>query len=101
MRTNFGTCIDCDRLACAHTDNNCCLRCPLCDWFICGECLRAHSKVCWDSDHIRVTKKPIFAGTEYIFEEQEPLKIKGVSAFAAEGLCRVVIENVEPSEHSK
>jgi hypothetical protein len=97
MRTCFSSCHDCNQLACAHTETNCGIVCPVCDWFICGNCLRSHSSACWESSDtgdLKVTKNPVFAGVEYTFEDLEPLKISGVAAFAAEGICKVIIENV-------
>ena len=104
MRTNFSLCSSCNEYACAFTDKNCGIRCPITDSFVCGGCLREHAKRVWENSNtgdIVITKKPVFAGIEYTFEDQEPLKIKGVSAFTADGVCRVVIENVETAKHSK
>jgi hypothetical protein len=77
MRTNFSWCRDCDKPACAHTEVNCGIDCPCCDWFICGSCVIKHSVSCWkdwkrnNEVQIEVTEQD----TVYTFHQEEKTKL--------------------------
>ena len=75
MRTNFSFCKDCEDLACAHTELNCGIDCPVCDWFVCGNCIIVHSKECWDPSDDCTRTEDENGDKAYSFFKPEPTRL--------------------------